>query len=50
LVNVLVQEKNISNAVAGKHTTSFYINDKEVVAANVKALGSGGENLSINYD
>ena len=49
-VNVLVQEKNISNVVAGKHITSFYINDKEVVTANVKALGSGGENLSINYD
>ncbi len=49
-VNILVQEKNISNNIAGKHTTSLYINEKEVSSNSVKSLNAGEDNLSINYN
>ncbi len=49
-VNILVQEKNISNATADKHITSLYINEKEVSSNQIKSLSAGEENLSINYN
>jgi peptidoglycan hydrolase-like protein with peptidoglycan-binding domain len=49
-IQILVKEQNISNVTSGSHTTSLYINEKEVVDNSISKLASGGEKLSINYD
>jgi hypothetical protein len=48
-VKVQFKEQNISNVLAGKHTSSLFINEEEVSNKNIPELSSGEEALSADY-
>ncbi len=48
-VKVRFKEQNISNVLAGKHTSSLFINEEEVSNKNIPELSSGEEALSADY-
>jgi len=49
-INILMNEKNISDESSGSHITSFYINEREIINKNIPPLSNGKEYESINYD
>lgn len=47
---IRVGEKNISSTTSGEHTTSLFINEREVKSNAIPKLNPGKDVLSIDYD